>query len=101
MAAINLVTCFLDPYVVFISSIFISAGEPLNAVFCFFTMGEPLNAVFCFFTTGEPLNTLFFIFPPVVLLAAEGLGYTVHRLTEGDGNLFVLATILVLPRGDQ
>lgn len=88
MAAINLVTCFLDPYVVFISSIFISAGEPLNAVFCFFT-------------TGEPLNTLFFIFPPVVLLAAEGLGYTVHRLTEGDGNLFVLATILVLPRGDQ
>ena len=88
MAAINLVTCFLDPYVVFISSIFISAGEPLNAVFCFFT-------------TGGPLNTLFFIFPPVVLLAAEGLGYTVHRLTEGDGNLFVLATILVLPRGDQ
>ena len=87
MAAINLVTCFLDPYVVFISSIFISAGEPLNAVFCFFT-------------TGEPLNTLFFIFPPIVFEAAEGLGNAVHRLEEGDGDLLVLATVFVLPRGD-
>ena len=73
-AAINLVTCFLDLYVVFIIFIFISAGEPLK--------------------------TLFFIFPPVVFLVAEGLSNTVHRFTKGNGHLFVFATILVLPRGD-
>jgi len=85
-AAINLVTCFLDLYVVFIIFIFISAGEPLDTVF--------------FFAAGEPLDTLFAVFPPVILEAAEGLGDAVHGLTEGDGHLFVLAAVLVLPRGD-
>ena len=96
---------------VHIFSIFISAGEPLNTVFLIaageplntvflIAAGEPLNTVFLI-AAGEPLNTLFSVFPPVVFLAAEGLGNAVHRLAEGNGYLLILATVLVLPRGDQ
>ena len=96
---------------VHIFSIFIAAGEPLNTVFLIaageplntvflIAAGEPLNTVFLI-AAGEPLNTLFSVFPPVILLAAEGLGNAVHCLAEGNGDLLVLATVLVLPRGDQ
>ena len=85
-AAINLVTCFLDLYVVFIIFILISAGEPLETVL--------------FFAAGEPLKTLFFIFPPVVFLVAESLGDAIHCFAKWNGHLFVFATILVLPRSD-
>ena len=84
---------------VHIFSIFISAGEPLNTVFLI-AAGESLGTVFLI-AAGEPLGTLFSVFPPVVFLAAEGLGNAVHRLAEGNGDLLVLATVLVLPRGDQ
>ena len=77
----------------------IAAGEPLNTVF-FIAAGEPLGTVFLI-AAGESLGTLFSVFPPVVFLAAEGLGNAVHRLAEGYGYLLVLATVLVLPRGDQ
>ena len=67
----------------------------------FISAGEPLDTVFCF-SAGEPLGTsLFSVFPPVVFQVAEGLGYAVHRLAEGDGDLLVLATVVVLPGGDQ
>ena len=39
--------------------------------------------------------------PPVILEAAESLGDAVHGLTEGNGYFFVLAAVLVLPRGDE
>ena len=40
-------------------------------------------------------------FPPIIFGAAKGLGNAVHRLAEGNGDLLVLATVLVLPRGNQ
>ena len=96
---------------VHIFSIFISAGESLGTVFLIaageslgtvflIAAGEPLNTLFLI-AAGESLGTLFSVFPPVVFLAAEGLGNAVHRLAEGNGYLLVLATVLVLPRGDQ
>ena len=44
------------------------------------------------------MNTLF---PPIVFCPAEGLRYTVHGLAEEDGDLFVLASVLVFPRADE
>jgi len=38
---------------------------------------------------------------PVVAGAAEGLHHAVHRLAEEDGDLFVLAPVLVRPRADE
>ena len=58
----------------------------------------------------EPLSTLLLLstllalsalFPPVIAGAAEGLRHAVHRLAEKDGDLFVLAPVLVLPWADD
>ena len=79
---------FVCSYVVFISLVFLF---------------QRVNhwTLYSVFSAGKPLDTLFFIFPPVVFQVAEGLGYAVHRLAEGDGDLLVLATVVVLPGGDQ
>jgi len=47
---------------------------------------------------GGPLGTLL---PPVIAGAAEGLHHAVHRLAEEDGDLFVLAPVLVRPGADD
>ena len=80
---------FVCSYVVLISLVFLFQWVNRWTLYSVFSAGEPLS------------TSLFFIFPPVVFQVAEGLGYAVHRLAEGDGDLLVLATVVVLPGGDQ